>query len=65
MFSSPLWIVAVRVKQHDDEGGGAEHERVRAHTHTLAVDFTASNGDPKDPKSLHAMLEGQYNQYQQ
>ena len=34
-------------------------------TYALAVDFTASNGDPKDPTSLHAMLQGQYNQYQQ
>ena len=31
----------------------------------MAVDFTASNGDPKDPKSLHAMTQGQWNQYQQ
>jgi hypothetical protein len=34
-------------------------------TVTMAVDFTASNGDPKDPKSLHAMAQGQWNQYQQ
>ena len=34
-------------------------------TVTCAVDFTASNGDPKtDSKSLHAMANG-WNQYQQ
>eukprot|EP00918_Siedleckia_nematoides_P098130 GHVU01214836.1.p1 GENE.GHVU01214836.1~~GHVU01214836.1.p1 ORF type:complete len:563 (+),score=135.63 GHVU01214836.1:54-1691(+) len=33
-------------------------------TVTMAVDFTASNGDPADPKSLHAMVQGQLNQYQ-
>lgn len=35
-------------------------------TVTCAVDFTASNGDPtSDPQSLHAMVQGSWNQYQQ
>jgi len=31
----------------------------------LAIDFTASNQDPKNPQSLHYTAPNQYNQYQQ
>jgi hypothetical protein len=30
---------------------------------SVAVDFTASNGNPRDPRSLHYMAPGQDNQY--
>lgn len=29
-----------------------------------AIDFTASNRDPRDPRSLHSIGNGQYNQYE-
>ena len=30
----------------------------------VCIDFTGSNGDPRSPTSLHAITQGEHNQYQ-